>query len=56
MSAEHDRTRTLNAALVQEMTLQSTGISAEGNAEAFINMIPKEGGNTPPAPSWPLHE
>jgi hypothetical protein len=38
---------TLNAALVQEMTLQSTGISAEGNAEGvLINMIPKEGGNT----------
>lgn len=36
----------LNAALVQEMTLQSTGISAEGNAEGvLINMIPKEGGN-----------
>ena len=37
----------LNSALVQEMTLQSTGISAEGNAEGvLINMIPKEGGNT----------
>ena len=37
----------LNAALVQEMTLQSSGISAEGNAEGMlINMIPKEGGNT----------
>ena len=37
----------LNAALVQEMTLQSSGISAEGNAEGvLINMIPKEGGNT----------
>ena len=36
----------LNAALVQEMTLQSSGISAEGNAEGvLINMIPKEGGN-----------
>ena len=37
----------LNAALVQEMTLQSSGISAEGNADGvLINMIPKEGGNT----------
>ena len=36
----------LNAALVQEMTLQASGISAEGNAEGvLINMIPKEGGN-----------
>ncbi len=36
----------LNAALVQEMTLQASGISAEGNAEGMlINMIPKEGGN-----------
>jgi hypothetical protein len=38
---------TLNAALVQEMTLQSSGISAEGNTEGvLINLIPKEGGNT----------
>jgi hypothetical protein len=37
----------LNTALVQEMTLQSSGISAEGNAEGILmNMIPKEGGNT----------
>ncbi|NOT26134.1 MAG: TonB-dependent receptor [Acidobacteria bacterium] len=36
----------LNSALVQEMTLQSTGISAEGNAEGIlVNLIPKEGGN-----------
>ena len=36
----------LNMALVQEMTLQSSGISAEGNAEGILmNMIPKEGGN-----------
>ena len=37
----------LNTALVQEMTLQSSGISAEGNSEGIlVNMIPKEGGNT----------
>ena len=36
----------LNTALVQEMTLQASGISAEGNAEGIlVNMIPKEGGN-----------
>ena len=36
----------LNTALVQEMTLQASGISAEGNAEGMlINLIPKEGGN-----------
>ena len=37
----------LNTALVQEMTLQASGISAEGNTEGMlINLIPKEGGNT----------
>jgi hypothetical protein len=37
----------LNTALVQEMTLQASGISAEGNAEGIlVNMIPKEGGNS----------
>ena len=37
----------LNTALVQEMTLQASGISAEGNAEGIlVNLIPKEGGNT----------
>ncbi len=36
----------LNTALVQEMTLQASGISAEGNAEGIlVNLIPKEGGN-----------
>ena len=37
----------LNTALVQEMTLQASGISAEGNAEGILmNLIPKEGGNS----------
>jgi hypothetical protein len=37
----------LNTALVQEITLQASGISAEGNAEGMlINLIPKEGGNS----------
>ncbi|HTI41083.1 MAG TPA: carboxypeptidase regulatory-like domain-containing protein [Vicinamibacterales bacterium] len=36
----------LNPALVSEMTLQASGITAEGNAEGvLINMVPKEGGN-----------
>ena len=36
----------LNPALVQEMTLQASGVTAEGNAEGvLINMVPKEGGN-----------
>ena len=36
----------LNPALVQEMTLQASGITAEGNAEGvLINMVPKDGGN-----------
>ena len=36
----------LNPALVSEMTLQASGITAEGNAEGvLINMVPKDGGN-----------
>ena len=36
----------LNPALVSEMTLQASGITAESNAEGvLINMVPKEGGN-----------
>src|ERR1044071_7397245 len=36
----------LNPALVSEMTLQASGITAEGNAEGvLINMGPKDGGN-----------
>jgi hypothetical protein len=37
----------LNAAVIQEMTAQTSGISAEVNADgAVMNIIPKEGGNT----------
>ena len=37
----------INAAAVQEMVLQTTGISADTNADgAVVNVIPKEGGNT----------
>ncbi len=37
----------INAATVEEMTVQTSGISAEGNADgAVMNMIPKEGSNT----------
>ena len=33
-------------ALVSEMTLQASGITAEGNAEGvLINMVPRDGGN-----------
>ena len=36
-----------NVALVEEITLQTSGISAESNADgALVNMVPKEGGNT----------
>ena len=36
----------LNPALVSEMTLQASGITAEGNAEGvLINMVPRDGGN-----------
>jgi hypothetical protein len=38
---------TPNLAMVEEVTLQTSGISAESNADgALVNMIPKEGGNT----------
>ena len=37
----------INAAAVQEMVMQTTGISADTNADgAVVNVIPKEGGNT----------
>ena len=37
----------INAAAVSEMVLQTTGISADTNADgAVVNVIPKEGGNT----------
>ena len=37
----------INAAAVQEMVLQTTGISADTHADgAVVNVIPKEGGNT----------
>ena len=37
----------LNAAVVEEMALQTSGISAEVNADGpVMNVIPKEGGNT----------
>ena len=37
----------INSATVEEMTLQTSGISAEASADgAVVNMIPKEGGNT----------
>ncbi|MQA31170.1 MAG: hypothetical protein GEU82_15275 [Luteitalea sp.] len=36
----------LNSAVVQEMVLQTSGISAESNADGVtINVVPKEGGN-----------
>ncbi len=36
-----------NSALVEETAIQTSGISAESNADgAVVNMIPKEGGNT----------
>jgi Carboxypeptidase regulatory-like domain len=36
----------LNSAVVEEMVLQTTGISAETNADgAVVNVVPKEGGN-----------
>src|SRR6185503_403787 len=36
----------VNSAMVQEISLQSSGISAESNADgSVVNMIPKEGGN-----------
>ena len=38
-----------NSALVEETSIQTSGISAESNADgAVVNMIPKEGGNTFP--------
>src|ERR1043165_1409053 len=41
----------LNPALVSEITLQASGITAEGNAEGvLINMVPKGGGNLVPGP------
>jgi hypothetical protein len=37
----------LNSAIVQEITVQTSGISAEGHADGMlVNIIPKEGGNT----------
>jgi len=37
----------VNSAMVQEISLQSSGISAESNADgSVVNMIPKEGGNS----------
>ena len=37
----------INAAAVQEMVLQTSGISADTNADGpVVNIIPKEGGNT----------
>ena len=37
----------INAAAVQEMVMQTTGISADTNADgAVVNVIPKEGGNS----------
>ena len=37
----------INSAAVQEMVLQTTGVSADTNADgAVVNVIPKEGGNT----------
>jgi hypothetical protein len=37
----------VNSAVVQEMVLQTSGISAESNADGpVLNVIPKEGGNT----------
>ena len=37
----------INAAAVSEMVMQTTGISADTNADgAVVNVIPKEGGNT----------
>ncbi len=37
----------LNAAVVQEITVQTGGISAESHADGMVvNIIPKEGGNT----------
>ncbi len=37
----------INAAAVQEMALQTSGISADTNADGpVVNIIPKEGGNT----------
>ena len=38
---------TPNTALTEEMTLSTSGISAESNADGVVaNMVPKEGGNT----------
>src|SRR5437763_9741403 len=37
----------INAAVVEEMVLQTSGISAEVNADGpVMNIVPKEGGNT----------
>ena len=37
----------VNSAMVEEISLQSSGISAESNADgSVVNMIPKEGSNT----------
>src|SRR5260370_26926551 len=37
----------VNAAVVEEMVLQTSGISAEVNADGpVMNVVPKEGGNT----------
>jgi hypothetical protein len=37
----------VNSAMVQEISLQSSGISAESNADgSVVNMIPKEGSNS----------
>ena len=37
----------INAAVVEEMVLQTSGISAEANADGpVMNIVPKEGGNT----------
>ena len=50
MSVQHSSGNTgymINAATVQEMTMQTSGISAESTADgAVVNMIPREGGNT----------
>ena len=36
----------INAGTIEEMTVQTSGISAESNADGIvINMIPREGGN-----------
>ena len=47
MSGVGNSSYVLNAAMVEEMVLQTSGISAETNSDGpVLNIVPKEGGNS----------